>query len=393
MRPALLPWALSGGAAVSVGFARFGYALILPAMQTDLQLSYAQAGWLNTSNSLGYLLGSILAVLLVARIGNHRLFVAGMLTTTLGLFLNGLTDHLLILNLIRFLTGAGAAWAFICGGVLASMLGDRAMIIYFGGGGSGMLITGAGLPWLFELTGPAAWPWAWILTALVCLPVTVAALAAARYSPQAQLPGRERAGWPWQACSKAFLAYFMFGLGYIAYMTFIVAWVRDHLALQLPMAVITSGMWSVLGGMSLLAPTVWKRLFQRHGRSGLPMATTMTTLAVGATLPLIAPGVAGALMSAALVGVSVLMVPSAITGFIKGNLPAASWGSALAVATTLFAIGQAVGPVTAGWISDQTSSLSTGLAASACFLLIGALLAGSQRRLPITSAVDQPAAG
>src|SRR5690606_2593566 len=60
MRPGLVPWALSGGAAVSVGFARFGYALILPAMQTDLHLNYAEAGWLNTANSLGYLLGALL---------------------------------------------------------------------------------------------------------------------------------------------------------------------------------------------------------------------------------------------------------------------------------------------------------------------------------------------
>ena len=44
MRPAALAWALSGGSAVAVGFARFGYALILPAMRADLQLNYAQAG-------------------------------------------------------------------------------------------------------------------------------------------------------------------------------------------------------------------------------------------------------------------------------------------------------------------------------------------------------------
>ena len=76
MNPAFVPWALSGGAAVTVGFGRFGYALILPAMQADLSLNYAQAGWLNTSNSLGYLLGSLITAMLVGRLGNHRLFVS-----------------------------------------------------------------------------------------------------------------------------------------------------------------------------------------------------------------------------------------------------------------------------------------------------------------------------
>lgn len=379
MNPALIPWALSGGAAVTVGFARFGYALILPAMQTDLSLNYAQAGWLNTSNSLGYLLGSILTVLCVGRLGNHRLFVAGLLLTTFSLLLNGLVSDFYVLNIIRFITGVGAAWAFICGGVLASVLGARAIVIYFGGGGSGMLLTGATLPWLFEYFGPGAWPWAWIGTAAICTPITVAALAAARYSVEpATLT--QKAPWPWRPCSKAFIAYFMFGLGYIAYMTFIVAWVRLHGSQSLSMALTTSVMWSILGVMSILAPLVWARLF--NGRSnGVPMAAAMTTLGIGAALPLVVPTLMGVWLSAALVGVSVFMVPSAVTGFVKTNLTPAAWGNALAVATSLFALGQTVGPAAAGWISDISGSLSTGLGLSAAILFMGALLALAQKPL------------
>src|SRR3546814_10175787 len=95
----------------------------------------------------------------------------------------------------------------------------------------------------------------------------------------------------------------------------------------------------------------------------------MIVLAAGAALPLLVPSIAGAWLSAALVGSSVFMVPSAATGFVKTNLPKAAWGSSLAVATSLFAIGQAVGPVAAGWISDLSGSLSTGLAVSAAMLI------------------------
>src|SRR5690625_4030889 len=104
MHPSLIPWALAGCPAVTVGFACFGYALILPAMQSSLKLNYTQAGWLNTSNALGYLLGAVLTVILVKRLGNHRLFVAGCNVTTNALFLNGLCEHFFCLNIHRFIT-------------------------------------------------------------------------------------------------------------------------------------------------------------------------------------------------------------------------------------------------------------------------------------------------
>src|SRR5690606_33877152 len=101
--------------------------------------------------------------------------------------------------------------------------------------------------------------------------------------------------------------------------------------------------------------------------------------AVGAALPLVVPSIAGVWLSAALVGSSVFMVPSAATGFVKTNLPQAAWGSALAIATSLFAIGQTIGPVAAGWISDLTGSLSTGLGVSAAILILGAMIALLQK--------------
>ncbi|MGB3290889.1 MAG: YbfB/YjiJ family MFS transporter [Burkholderiaceae bacterium] len=379
MKPAMIPWALSGGAAVTVGFARFGYALILPAMQTDLALNYAQAGWLNTANALGYLLGALLTIYFVARVGNRKLFIAGLALTTLALLANGLTRDFQLLTLYRFLAGLGAAGAFICGGVLSGALGTRAIVIFFSGGGIGMLATGALLPWLFDYAGPAAWPWAWIGSGAVCIPLSLAAVAAMRKIIEP--PGSSgSAAWPLRPCLPEFTAYFLFGLGYIAYMTFIVAWLRQSHVQALSLAAATSVMWSLLGIMTLLAPWLWARIFNGR-RDGLPMAASMLVLAIGAALPLFVSSIAGAWLSAALVGSSVFMVPSAATGFVKTNLPKAAWGSSLAVATSLFAIGQTVGPVAAGWISDLSGSLSTGLAVSAAVLILGSLIALTQKPL------------
>lgn len=372
-------WALSGGAAVSVGFARFGYALILPAMKTDLNLSYAQAGGLNTANALGYLTGALLTIFLVQYTGNKRLFSTGLWITLLALLGTGLTRDLHLLALLRFLAGLGAAGTFIAGGVLSGTLGTRAIVVFFSGSGLGMLATGALLPWLFELQGAKAWPWAWQGCALVCAPLALSALWALRTLSDPTPSGLGNQ-WPSRACWPEFTAYFMFGLGYIAYITFMVAWVQSSALEGLSHAAVTSVMWSLLGMATLLGPWLWKPVF--NGRAdGIPMAASMSVLAVGAALPLVWPTLAGIWCSAFLVGSSVFMVPSAATGFVKTNLPAPQWGTGLAIATSLFAIGQTIGPVTSGWLSDQTSSLNTGLWCSVVVLIAGALLAWTQSPL------------
>ena len=57
--PLLLASALALAAAVSLGFARFSYALLLPPMRAELHWNYFTAGAMNTANAAGYLLGEI----------------------------------------------------------------------------------------------------------------------------------------------------------------------------------------------------------------------------------------------------------------------------------------------------------------------------------------------
>jgi MFS family permease len=186
------------------------------------------------------------------------------------------------------------------------------------------------------------------------------------------------AAWPWRPCIPEFFAYFLFGLGYIAYMTFIVAWLGQSQIDVMSPAAVTSIMWSLLGAMTLFAPVLWARMYNGR-RNGTPMAASMSVLGLGAVLPLLLPNIVGVWLSAALVGSSVFMVPSAAAGFVKTNLPKPAWGGALAVATSLFAIGQTIGPVAAGAISDLSGSLSMGLAASGGILFLGALVALAQK--------------
>ena len=114
----LIAFLLSFGPTVSNSFARFAYALVLPAMRNDLALDWSQAGALNTANAFGYLAGALLARMWVGRTGNRPLFNAGMVITGLALLATGLTRDLNALALARVVSGIGGAWVFICGGAV-----------------------------------------------------------------------------------------------------------------------------------------------------------------------------------------------------------------------------------------------------------------------------------
>ena len=67
--PARLILTLSLAATVGLGIGRFAYALVLPDMREDLGWSYSAAGFMNTINAVGYLVGALVASRLIRRVG------------------------------------------------------------------------------------------------------------------------------------------------------------------------------------------------------------------------------------------------------------------------------------------------------------------------------------
>ena len=225
---------LSFGPTVSNSFARFAYALVLPAMRDDLQLNYSQAGWLNTANAIGYLAGAILTWALVRKTGNRLLFNAGMVLTAVSLLGTGLTGDLTLLSLGRILAGVGGAMVFISGGALSGNifpgrpeLATATILIYFAGAGIGLMLCGVAIPLLLDARGNEAWPLAWQAMGWTSAAMAIATTWAASRIDEPQA-GIGSASWPSRAFLPQLGAYVCFGVGYIAYMTFVIAWMRDN---------------------------------------------------------------------------------------------------------------------------------------------------------------------
>jgi MFS family permease len=382
---------LSFGPTVSNSFARFAYALVLPSMRSDLDLSYSQAGWLNTANAVGYLAGAVLIRMLVRHTGNRVLFSAGMIVTAFALLATGFTRDLDLLAAMRLVAGIGGAMVFVCGGSLSGNifpnrpdLATRCILVYFAGAGIGLMLCGVGIPLLLDARGDASWPLSWQAMGWVSLLMAAASIWAAYQvvEPQSAVGS---ADWPFMPFIAQFAAYVCFGLGYIGYMTFVIAWMRENGAGTGEVIVV----WFVLGLATLVAPAVWTRPCDRWP-GGRPLAAVLAVLTVGAALPLVSVAPVAMLASAALFGLAMFSAPSAIQAFVKKSLPKPAWGPAMATFTIAFGASQIVGPVATGWVADVFGSLRPGLSVSAAVLALGVLIALAQKDRRDASVLSLP---
>ena len=385
-RPWLVLAGLALGVTVTNGFARFAYGLILPAMQSDLGWNYAQAGWLNTANALGYIAGAVLTMFLIGRYPAASLFSFGLITTNLALLSTGLIPDLWWQTLWRILAGFFGAMSFSTAGVLAAGLfandprrNALAIAIVFGtGGGLAIVVSGASLPLFLENFGANHWPIAWIIIAAICaLFLPLCLWSAAKLKRPA--PKQADASVPLQLAQiwAQLAGYAGFGLGYIVFLTFLSAWMTQQAA----SAGFIAAVWVLLGLCICVSPFVWRPILARHA-SGLPLAMILTCISLGSALPVVFPGNISLLLAAIIFGLSVFMAPSAVTNFARQNLPAQSWGAAISLFTVVFAIAQTLGPYAAGLLGDLTGDIGISLLGASGLLLLGAVIALMQKPLP-----------
>ena len=375
---------LALGLTVTNGFARFAYGLILPAMKSEMGWNYAQAGWLNTANALGYIIGAILTMILIRNVSPARLFAFGLITTTLALLATGLNANMSWQTLWRILAGVFGAMSFSTAGALTAMLFPNepkknalAIAILFGsGGGLGIVLAGASLPLMLEKLGPSAWSTAWILLGIISLLFLPLGLWAAS---QVRSPVQSKTSTiplPLSQMIPELAGYAGFGLGYIVYLTFLSAWMTDHAA----SASFITLIWVILGLSICFSPIIWGPILTRYS-SGLPLALILTCIAIGSALPVLINNTITLLISALVFGLSVFMAPGAVTSFTRQNLPPQSWARAMSLFTVVFAIAQTMGPYGAGLVGDIFNDIGVSLLVAAGLLLAGAFIALQQKPL------------
>ena len=380
--PARLILILSLAPTIGLGIGRFAYALVLPDMRDSLGWSYSAAGFMNTINAAGYLAGALVASRLIKRFGLSATVRWGTLTCVASLALCALSGNFVVLSFARLLVGLGAAAVFVGGAALAARIAqsqpERAnflLSLFYAGPGLGILSSGLIAPFVLQAFGPGSWWIVWWALTLLAIIMSIPLLLAP-IDTRAGISDAAPANFAIRPVLIYLVGYFLFGAGYIAYMTFMIAYVRD--AGGGPAA--QSAFWCLLGLSAFVTPWLWRRVLARDG-GGISTAIILGVNAIGAALPLLGHSTAWLAASALVFGVSFFAIVGSTTAFVRFNYPPASWPTAIAAMTIAFGIGQTLGPIFTGAMTDALGSLSYALNAGAGMLAVGAIAAAFQGRL------------
>ena len=385
--PARLILILSLAPTVGLGIGRFAYALVLPDMRDSLVWSYSAAGFMNTINAAGYLVGALFASQLIRRFGLAAAARWGTLGCVLSLALCALSGNFFVLSFARLLAGFAAAACFVGGGALAATIAqsrpERAnflLSLFYAGPGIGIVASGLIAPYVLQAFGPGSWwiVW-WALTALAVV-MTVPLLLA---------PLGDGAGTTDTKAAKFAIGrslFYLAGLFSVRRGLHRLHDLHDRLCPRLRRR--SRGAERVLVpdrplrfrdalGVAPRARARPRRACHHHHPRHQRDRRGAADLRPFAAAARRYRRWCSAWRSSAVVG--------STTAFVRFNYPPAAWPTAIAAMTIAFGIGQTLGPIAVGAITDAMGSLSYALNVSAAMLALGAVLSAFQRKLVKTS--------
>ena len=355
---------------VAQGFGRFGYALLLPAVNADLVHSYAVAGLLGTLNLAAYLAGTLLVSLTAGRLPPATSVRLGLVLVTIGVSVLALAPSVPVLVVGMVVAGFGGAMIWVqAPGIAGSAVHvtRRGLAIGVTGSGVGLgVVACSGLTAVVHaVAGPGAWRPVWGIEAVLA---ALVALAAARWLRPRAMPVsgpvristlRAVPGW-----IGSTLSYGGYGLAIAVYMTFLVAAYEDD-------AGFGSGHASVvfaLAGICIMGGGI---LLGRWSDSvGRRVAMTGTYLGMTAAILLVPLGAEPwAVVSAVVFGLALSGAPAVLAAHLSDWLEPHRFAAAFGAVTLVFGLAQLVGPQLAGWIADRSGSFSPAflVAAAAAF--------------------------
>ncbi len=364
--------ALSLGAAVGIG--RFVYTPILPSMMASLGITSGQAGWIASSNFLGYLLGALIATHGHFAKSPRLWLILALAASALTTAAMGLTDAVPLFLILRALGGVASAFVLVFASTLVLARLARAgqgglSAVHFAGVGCAIALSAAATAAL------AAAHFDWRVMWAASGGLTLLALFAVLWlmpqdDPAAPPTPPSTADGPTEGALSLMFAYGLFGFGYVVTATFLVTIVKTYAAARS----VQPFVWLVVGLAAIPSVGFWTVIGDRIGiRRAFAVACAVEAL--GVAVSVLSPTAPGATIAAVLLGGTYMGITA--LGLVAARQAQPHNASAiLGRMTAAFGLGQMIGPAFAGWLAERLGGFGlASLIASAALLVSAALTA------------------
>jgi sugar phosphate permease len=377
-----------------LGFARFGYTLILPSMQAALGLTNTQTGVLATGNFVGYLIMGTAGGFIASRYGPRRVIALFMLLTGMGMVATGLVGGFWGAMTWRVLTGVGSGGSNVpVMALLSSWFAARrrglASGIAVGGSSLALIVTGLLVPRILNAYGEDGWRYSWYVLGAGVLLLGVLGFAVLRNRPgeKGVLPvganaahppdtgSRPQAPLDWTQVYRSpslwhlALVYVAFGLSYVIYATFFAKYLQAEMGYTREAA---GSLWTIVGWISILCGLIWGAVSDAIGRQyGLALVYGLQAASFALFALWRAP--VGTVLSAVLFGLTAWSIPGIVAAACGDYAGARLAPAAFGFVTLFFGLGQAAGPSVAGALADRLGSFSPAFLLAAGVALLGGI--------------------
>ena len=345
-------------------------------------------------NFAGYLLGTLVVPILLTRAQNRaRLNLLALFATNLLMIVSASSFTIWQLSIWRLLIGFFSAIATI---LTLTLTLERiypqerglASGLMWMGAAFGLVFSGVIAPLIISGGLYGGWRLVWVVMGLAGIVAAIGFFVTIRssiirtiprYQQRQETAGKvpkQRTFWTRQRplflpqrLLGLTLAFFSFGAGYIIYFTFLIALLERQGVPSLDAGFV----WAAIGIAGAISAVIWGRVLDRYP-TGFILALPLA-LGVCGSLTVLTNVLAVESSGAALVGLSAFLGPPLIiAALLKQAVPDDDYAVNYSMLTTVFAIGQILGPLIGGMVIERLN-LQAGIATSAVLFGIAALSA------------------
>lgn len=363
---------LVGGIAamiVAMGIGRFAFTPILPLMMEHQLFSAIGAGYLASSNYMGYLIGAMILTFFQVK-NRNLLLMIGLFVSVATTWGMGEFQTMQIWLVLRFLSGMASAVVFIIASSIAlERVSPVQAGIFYSGVGLGISLTGLVVP-LFILNGD--WIIVWKGLGLISIVLSIISWFLLRHRQSGTSDTSTSQSKAVYGARKSLiyliLAYGLEGLGYIVTGTYLVAFAKT----VSDISNITSLSWILVGIAAAPSCVVWSLLATKWGKNWT-LTFSMFTQAIGIAIPVLIPSFTTVIIGAILFGVTFVGITTLTFSFAKDLYPQDN-RKIIGLLTSFYGLGQVIGPLIAGPLISWYGNYTVAILGAAVTVLLGALI-------------------